>query len=132
MVGPSVAATPPKTALHKQENVCACDLQGGKGLLVRFQFNWTTGALGIQPISFALLGAGCSRAGPVAPYVITLAFPVGAFAFLRKRRSFGPRVFTTTRTASSTHQCLCQAMSSTAGKSISVIYRLGDVQSPLP
>lgn len=56
--------------------------------LVQFQFNWTTAAWGIQPISFALLGAGFSKAGPVAPYIFTLAFPLGALVFLWKRRSF--------------------------------------------
>lgn len=60
--------------------------------LVQFQFNWTTGAWGIQPISFALLGAGFSKAGPVAPYIFTLAFPLGALVFLWKRRSFAQPV----------------------------------------
>jgi hypothetical protein len=60
--------------------------------LVQFQFNWTTGAWGIQPISFALLGAGFSKAGPVAPYIFTLAFPLGALVFLKKRRSFAQPV----------------------------------------
>lgn len=60
--------------------------------LVQFQFNWTTGAWDIQPLSFALLGAGFFKAGPVAPYVFTLAFPLGALVFLGKRRSFVQRV----------------------------------------
>jgi hypothetical protein len=59
---------------------------------VQFQFNWTTGAWGIQPLSFALLGAGFYKAGPVAPYVFTLAFPLGALVFLKKRRSFAQHV----------------------------------------
>ncbi|WP_295640325.1 hypothetical protein [uncultured Methylibium sp.] len=60
--------------------------------LVQFQFNWTTGAWGIQPLSFALLGAGFFKAGPVAPYIFTLAFPLGALVFLKKRRSYAQRV----------------------------------------
>ncbi|MCZ8233722.1 MAG: hypothetical protein O9335_01060 [Inhella sp.] len=55
--------------------------------VVQFQFDWTSGAWGVQPISFALLGAGFAKAGPVAPYVFTLAFPLGAIVFLLKRRS---------------------------------------------
>lgn len=55
--------------------------------LVQFHFNWTNGAWDIQPVSFALLGAGFTQAGPVAPYIFTLAFPLGAIVFLAKRRS---------------------------------------------
>lgn len=55
--------------------------------LVQFQFNWTNGAWGVQPISFALLGAGFTQSGPAAPYIFTLAFPLGAIVFLLKRRS---------------------------------------------
>lgn len=56
--------------------------------LVQFQFNWATGAWGVQPFGVALLGAGFAKAGPVAPYVFTLAFPLGAVLFLARRRSF--------------------------------------------
>jgi hypothetical protein len=55
--------------------------------LVQFQFNWTNGAWGVQPLSFALLGAGFTQSGPVAPYIFTLAFPLGAVIFLAKRYS---------------------------------------------
>jgi hypothetical protein len=54
---------------------------------VQFQFNWTNGAWGVQPVSFALLGAGFAKTGPVAPYIFTLAFPLGAIIFLAMRRS---------------------------------------------
>ncbi|MGA0572791.1 hypothetical protein ACO2Q9_18910 [Variovorax sp. VNK109] len=54
----------------------------------QFQFNWTDGAWGIQPLSFLLLGAGFTKAGPAAPYIFALAFPLGAVIFLAKRRSF--------------------------------------------
>lgn len=56
--------------------------------VVQFKFNWATGAWGVQPISFALLGAGFSKAGPVAPYIFTLALPLGALVFLARRKSF--------------------------------------------
>ncbi|WP_140636123.1 hypothetical protein [Methylibium rhizosphaerae] len=56
--------------------------------LVQFRFNWTTGAWGVQPLAFSLLGAGFSKAGPVGPYLFTLAFPLGALLFLKKRDSF--------------------------------------------
>ncbi|MGE4049469.1 MAG: hypothetical protein AB7F38_00255 [Piscinibacter sp.] len=55
--------------------------------IVQFQFNWTDGAWAVQPISFAFLGAGFFRAGPSAPYIFTLAFPLGALLFLLKRQA---------------------------------------------
>jgi hypothetical protein len=54
---------------------------------VQFQFNWTDGTWGVQPISFVLLGAGFAKAGSVAPWMFRLAFPLGAVVFLAKRRS---------------------------------------------
>jgi len=59
--------------------------------LVQFRFNWSTGDWGVQPISVALLGAGFAKAGPVAPLVFTLAFPLGAVLFLAKRQRARPR-----------------------------------------
>jgi len=58
--------------------------------LVQFQFNWTTGAWAVQPLSFALLGAGFAKSGPVAPYIFTVAIPLGAILFLARRRTFLP------------------------------------------
>jgi len=55
--------------------------------LVQFQFNWATGAWGLNPISFSLLGAGFVKAGPVAPCIFTVAFPLGAILFLARQRS---------------------------------------------
>lgn len=54
---------------------------------VQFSFNWTDGAYGIQPISVLLLGAGFSSAGPYAPFIFTVAIPLGAVVFLFRRRS---------------------------------------------
>lgn len=53
---------------------------------VQFQFNWTDGTWGVQPLSLLLLGAGYAKAGPVAPLIFRLAFPLGAVVFLAKRR----------------------------------------------
>jgi hypothetical protein len=54
---------------------------------VQFNFNWTTGAWDLLPIAFSVLGAGFGKMGPVAPWVFTLAFPLGAVIFLVRRRS---------------------------------------------
>jgi len=53
----------------------------------QFQFNWTDGAWGIQPIYFAAFGIGFVKYEPMAPWIITLTFPLGALVFLAKRRS---------------------------------------------
>jgi hypothetical protein len=55
--------------------------------MVQFHFNWTTGAWDVQPVAVSLLGAGFVKMGPVAPWVFTLTFPVGAFVFLARRRA---------------------------------------------
>jgi len=56
---------------------------------VQFSLNWTDGGYSIQPLSFALLGAGFFKAGPYAPVIFNIAFPLGAIIFLFKRRSLG-------------------------------------------
>ena len=56
--------------------------------VTQFHFNWTTAAWDVQPIAVSLLGAGFVKMGPVAPWVLTLSLPIGAFVFLGKRRSF--------------------------------------------
>ncbi|MDM4766569.1 hypothetical protein [Pelomonas sp. SE-A7] len=55
--------------------------------LVQVHFNWTTASWNVQPVSFVLLGAGFAKSGPVAPWIFTLAFPLGAILFLVRRRS---------------------------------------------
>jgi len=55
--------------------------------LVQVSLNWTTGAFGIQPLSFLLLGGGFLKAGPYAPVILTFALPIGALVFLYKRQS---------------------------------------------
>ena len=53
---------------------------------VQFRLNWSSGHFGMQPISFALFGAGGSRASSFAPWVLNFAMPVGAILFLALRR----------------------------------------------
>lgn len=55
--------------------------------LVQFQFNWSTGDWGVQPLSFLLLGSGFTKSGPYAPLIFTIALPVGAIVFLLRRPS---------------------------------------------
>ena len=57
--------------------------------LAQLQLNWTTGAWEIRPLQVSLLGAGYTRLGPVGPYILQIALPVGAIVFLTRRRSFG-------------------------------------------
>lgn len=52
------------------------------------QVNWTTGGIGIQPLSAYLLGISAVAAGPHAPWIITTSFPLGAVIFWFKRRRF--------------------------------------------
>jgi len=50
--------------------------------VVSFQLNWGTGAWGVQPIQFYLLGASFVRAAsPFAPWIFSVAFPLGAVLF---------------------------------------------------
>ncbi len=53
-----------------------------------FQVNWTTGAFGYQPISISLLGVSGGAAGPYAPLVISISFPLGAVMFWFRRKNF--------------------------------------------
>jgi hypothetical protein len=52
---------------------------------VSFQLNWTTGAFGVTPLSFLLLGAGGFKAGPFAPWIFQFAIPVVAIVFLTRK-----------------------------------------------
>jgi hypothetical protein len=54
----------------------------------RFSLNWTTGAWSIEPLGFQLLGAGVVAMG-VGPWVLSVSVPVGAIAFLIRRRTQG-------------------------------------------
>lgn len=54
--------------------------------LVQFSLNWTTGETHVWFLSFLLLGAGFSRAGPHTALLLSFALPVGAVAFWLRRR----------------------------------------------
>lgn len=56
--------------------------------VVQLSVNWTTGEWGLNPVSFLLLGAGFAQAGPAAPYILTVALPLGAVLFWFKRSSW--------------------------------------------
>ena len=56
--------------------------------VVSLQLNWGTGAWGIQPLQFYLLGASFVRAAsPFAPWIFSVAFPLGAVLFWALRKN---------------------------------------------
>ncbi|CAJ0719516.1 hypothetical protein LMG6871_02924 [Ralstonia edaphis] len=55
--------------------------------ITRFFFNWTTGDLRFQLLSFAIPGVGGFAAGPYAPLILTFSIPVGAIVFLLRWRA---------------------------------------------
>ena len=55
---------------------------------VQFSLNWTDGTVNVMALSFLLFGAGFFQAGPAAPYILTVALPIGAMLFLMKRRGW--------------------------------------------
>ena len=54
--------------------------------ITRIQLNWTTGQMGFQPIGFQIPGAGISKMGLYAPWILTVSVPLGAIWFQIKRR----------------------------------------------
>jgi len=52
----------------------------------QFTMNWTTGEVGMRPISLQLFGAGAQAAGPYAPWFVSFSAPLGALVFLYRRR----------------------------------------------
>jgi hypothetical protein len=54
--------------------------------LFKVSLNWTTGELDSQPVSFLLLGAACLKTGAYAPWILSVAVPVGAVLFFVKRK----------------------------------------------
>ncbi|MDP2723704.1 MAG: hypothetical protein Q8O72_13190 [Bacteroidales bacterium] len=52
---------------------------------VKFKLNWTTGEFGFRLISFQLFGAGFSKSGLVAPWIMTFSLPFVAIAFWIKK-----------------------------------------------
>jgi hypothetical protein len=55
-----------------------------------FTLNWTTGALGVQFLTLQVASLGFVRAGEVGPWVLTVAIPAGAIAFLASQRRERP------------------------------------------
>lgn len=49
--------------------------------------NWTTGEWRFQPLSFLLFGAGATRS-PYGPWMLSVAFPLGAVWFLLRRKGY--------------------------------------------
>jgi len=72
-----------RTRLKRKPLWCLLVLVG----VMRFSMNWTTGQMGWQQMSVALLGSSGLRAGPAAPWVLSFSVPMGAILFLLKRRS---------------------------------------------
>jgi hypothetical protein len=55
-----------------------------------FSINWATGQVGFSPINILFAASAVTRAGPVAPWILTFGLPVGAVAaLLRYRRWSG-------------------------------------------
>jgi hypothetical protein len=52
----------------------------------QFQLNWTTGQIAFLPVSLQLFSAGAQAAGPYAPWILSVSFPLGAVVFLARRR----------------------------------------------
>jgi uncharacterized membrane protein YfbV (UPF0208 family) len=76
-----------RTNIHKRKWLWFLFIAVG---LIQFQFEWTSGAWSIQPISFTLLSAAFVKAGPMAPYIFTLPLPLGAILFLVKKMRSDP------------------------------------------
>jgi hypothetical protein len=53
----------------------------------RIFLNWTTGAIGVQPIFFQLFGGTFLASPPYGPWILSVSIPVGAIAVLFKRRA---------------------------------------------
>lgn len=49
--------------------------------------DWTSGGWAFHPVSFLLLGAAASRS-PYGPWMLSVAFPLGALWFLLKRKGY--------------------------------------------
>jgi hypothetical protein len=49
-------------------------------------FDWTTGAVNIDPVYFLLFGAGLFKPGPFGAVVISVSVPLGALIFLWRRK----------------------------------------------
>ena len=57
----------------------------------RYSFNWTSGQMGFTPIAIQLIATSVFRGGPYAPWIIYISVPIGALAFILKRRKIKKR-----------------------------------------
>ncbi len=55
---------------------------------VQITFNWTDGAIRINPLALQVLGAGVGKSSNWAPWMITVSTPLGAAWFLRRRKRY--------------------------------------------
>ena len=51
-----------------------------------FSLDWSSGVTALRPVNVQLFSAAVMRAGPVAPWVLTFALPVGALVALQRYR----------------------------------------------
>jgi hypothetical protein len=52
------------------------------------QLNWTTGASRVLPAIVSLFGGGVTKSGPVAPWIVSVALPLGACIALWRRAEY--------------------------------------------
>jgi hypothetical protein len=52
------------------------------------QLNWSTGVWRVLPAWFTLFGGGIQKSGPVAPWIVSVGIPLGAFIALWRRAQF--------------------------------------------
>ena len=52
---------------------------------IKFSINWTTGQVGFGLINISILGAGFSKAGNIAPWILSFSLPIVAIIFWYKR-----------------------------------------------
>ena len=56
--------------------------------VTKFSLDWSSGATGYHPVSALLLfGISVTKAGPAAPWILSISFPIGAVVTLRRVRS---------------------------------------------
>ncbi|MHC4104230.1 MAG: hypothetical protein ACYSR9_04765 [Planctomycetota bacterium] len=52
----------------------------------KYSFNWTSGLMGFMPLAIQLIPTSAFKGGPYAPWIINISVPIGALAFILKRR----------------------------------------------
>lgn len=52
---------------------------------IKFSINWTTGQVGFGLLNISILGAGFSKAGNMAPWILSFSLPIVAIIFWYKR-----------------------------------------------